>query len=62
MLAGINQQGMIFIIHPRVLRQRGLDIIPNLMIIGVKADPAVAGENAMGIGVDHKGWQSAGVE
>ena len=49
---------MILIVHRHVVRQTGLEIILNLVIVGVEADPAVPREDPIGVGVDHEAGQS----
>ena len=61
-LADAHQQGMIFVVERRVGGQGGLEVVFDFVVVGVVADPAVAGEDAVRVRVDDKRRQAAGVE
>ena len=49
---------MILIVERGVLRQTRFEVVLDLVIVGLVADPAVAGEHAVGVGVDDKRRQT----
>ena len=53
---------MILVEHCGVVGQAALEIVLDLLIIGVEAEPTVSGENPLRVGINHKAGQPAGVE
>ena len=53
---------MIFIVERRVGGQGGFEMLLDFVVVGVVADPAVAGQDAVRVRVDDERRQAAGVE
>jgi len=60
--AHFHDQRVILIKQGHVLRQPALEVRLDLVVVRVEADPAVAGQDAMRVGVDDKRRQSAGIQ
>ena len=60
MFAEMDELGVEFVVKLRILREARYQVFLNLMIIGLEIDPAVPGENAMRVGIDHERRQIAG--
>ena len=53
---------MILIVQRRVGGQTAFQILLDLIVVGLEGDPAVAGEDAVRVGIDHEAGHRAGVQ